>query len=115
MCGAPQPRGGQKLFQDWLGGSTNDNYFKYSATTHRFTQKDLAKYLRACKELDELEGAKSSDPVPVPGAKNRYEDFVAQHVNQTIAIHGTGDFLSWHRYFVHGYEKALREECGYTG
>jgi tyrosinase len=32
-----------------------------------------------------------------------------------MSIHGTGNFLSWHRYFVHGYEKALREECGYKG
>ncbi|KAH7067656.1 hypothetical protein BKA63DRAFT_479709 [Paraphoma chrysanthemicola] len=56
-----------------------------------------------------------SDPVKVPGAKTRYDDFVAQHINQTLTIHGTGNFLSWHRYFVFGYEKALREECGYTG
>ncbi|KAH7083569.1 hypothetical protein FB567DRAFT_87419 [Paraphoma chrysanthemicola] len=56
-----------------------------------------------------------SDATVVPGAKNRYDDFVAQHINQTTTIHGTGNFLSWHRYFVHGYEKALREECGYTG
>ena len=51
----------------------------------------------------------------VPGAKSRYDDFVAIHINQTLTIHGTGNFLSWHRYFVYTYEKALREECGYTG
>jgi tyrosinase len=51
----------------------------------------------------------------VPGAKSRYDDFVAQHINQTLSIHGTGNFLTWHRYFVYGYEKALRDECGYKG
>jgi tyrosinase len=56
-----------------------------------------------------------SDPALVPGARSRYDDFVAQHINQTNTIHGTGNFLSWHRYFVYGYEKALREECGYMG
>ncbi|KAH7398598.1 hypothetical protein BKA66DRAFT_546137 [Pyrenochaeta sp. MPI-SDFR-AT-0127] len=56
-----------------------------------------------------------SDPVEVPGAKTRYDDFVGQHINQTRSIHATGNFLSWHRYFVHGYEKALKEECGYKG
>ncbi|KAJ4364847.1 hypothetical protein N0V95_000596 [Ascochyta clinopodiicola] len=56
-----------------------------------------------------------SDPKLVPGAKTRYDDFVAQHINQTTSIHGTGNFLSWHRYFVHGYEQALRTECGYKG
>lgn len=50
-----------------------------------------------------------------PGAKSRYDDFVAVHINQTLTIHGTGNFLSWHRYFTYTYEKALREECGYTG
>lgn len=50
-----------------------------------------------------------------PGAKSRYDDFVAVHISQTTTIHGTGNFLSWHRYFVHTYEKALREECGYDG
>lgn len=25
------------------------------------------------------------------------------------------NFLSWHRYFVHTFETALRDECGYTG
>lgn len=50
-----------------------------------------------------------------PGAKTRYDDFVATHINQTLTIHGTGNFLSWHRYFVWTYETALRNECGYTG
>ncbi|KAL3422255.1 tyrosinase central domain-containing protein [Phlyctema vagabunda] len=55
------------------------------------------------------------DPAVVPGAKNRYDDFVAIHINQTLTIHGTANFLTWHRYFVWVYEEALRNECGYTG
>ncbi|KAF2469140.1 Di-copper centre-containing protein [Lindgomyces ingoldianus] len=50
-----------------------------------------------------------------PGVKNRYDDFVAAHMNQTLSIHGTGNFLVWHRYFTWAYEQALRNECGYTG
>ncbi|KAI9046822.1 hypothetical protein LZ554_008903 [Drepanopeziza brunnea f. sp. 'monogermtubi'] len=34
-----------------------------------------------------------------PGAKSRYDDFVVVHINQTLSIHGTGNFLAWHRYF----------------
>ncbi|KAF2111019.1 hypothetical protein BDV96DRAFT_194702 [Lophiotrema nucula] len=49
------------------------------------------------------------------GAKNRYDDFVATHINQTLSIHGTGNFLTWHRYFTWAYEQALRNECGYKG
>lgn len=62
-----------------------------------------------------IKAPSQSDPVQVPGARTRYDDFVAQHINQTLSIHVTGNFLSWHRYFVWGYEEALREECGYKG
>ncbi|KAF2736727.1 Di-copper centre-containing protein [Polyplosphaeria fusca] len=50
-----------------------------------------------------------------PGAKNRYDDFVAVHLQQTLTIHLTANFLTWHRYFTWAYENALRTECGYTG
>ncbi|KAK6542127.1 hypothetical protein TWF694_007894 [Orbilia ellipsospora] len=50
-----------------------------------------------------------------PGARSRFDDFVATHINQTFSIHATGNFLSWHRYYTFTYEKALREECGYDG
>ncbi|TGJ87734.1 hypothetical protein E0Z10_g1063 [Xylaria hypoxylon] len=56
-----------------------------------------------------------ADPTFAPGSRSRYDDFVAVHINQTLSIHGTGNFLTWHRYFVHAYETALRNECGYTG
>ncbi|OCL09552.1 Di-copper centre-containing protein [Glonium stellatum] len=55
------------------------------------------------------------DQSKYPGAKTRYDDFVAVHINQTLYIHGTGNFLSWHRYFTWSYELALRNECGYNG
>jgi hypothetical protein len=32
-----------------------------------------------------------------------------------MSIHGTGNFLSWHRYFTYAYENALRVECAYNG
>lgn len=50
-----------------------------------------------------------------PGAKSRFDDFVAVHINQTLSIHATGNFLSWHRYFTWTYEHALRAECDYEG
>ncbi|KAL8383595.1 hypothetical protein RB595_010677 [Gaeumannomyces hyphopodioides] len=55
------------------------------------------------------------DPARYPGAKSRYDDFVAVHINQSLTIHGTGNFLSWHRYYTWAYETALRTECGFTG
>ena len=54
-------------------------------------------------------------PGEAPGAKSRYDDFVAMHINQTLSIHFTGYFFSWHRYFIWSFEKALQDECGYKG
>ncbi|KAK4935227.1 hypothetical protein LTR10_023689 [Elasticomyces elasticus] len=54
-------------------------------------------------------------PGVVPGAKSRFDDFSAVHINQTTGIHLDGVFLSWHRNFLQLWETALREECGYPG
>jgi tyrosinase len=77
------------------------------------SKKERKSYISAVQCL--IKSPSKSDPTLVPGARTRYDDFVAQHINQTTTIHGTGNFLTWHRYFVYGYEKALREECGYDG
>jgi tyrosinase len=50
-----------------------------------------------------------------PGAKTRFDDYVAAHVDLTMEIHYSGTFLGWHRYFVSEYEHGLRNECNYTG
>ncbi|KAK4156065.1 hypothetical protein C8A00DRAFT_31115 [Chaetomidium leptoderma] len=55
------------------------------------------------------------DPVTVPGSKSLFDDFVAIHLMQTMNIHLSGIFLTWHRYYTWVYEEKLRTECGYTG
>ena len=37
------------------------------------------------------------------------------HVNYTLNVHLSGLFLPWHRHFLWLWEKALRDECGYSG
>ncbi|KAK4237182.1 putative tyrosinase [Achaetomium macrosporum] len=70
-------------------------------------------YIRAVQCL--MRKPSKYDPKAAPGAKTRYDDFVAVHINQTLSIHGTANFLSWHRWFVYTFEQALRNECGYKG
>ncbi|KAK0721251.1 hypothetical protein B0T21DRAFT_258234, partial [Apiosordaria backusii] len=53
-------------------------------------------------------------PGLVPAAQSIFDDFVWVHYNQTPFTHGTGNFLSWHRYYMHTYETHLGA-CGYTG
>ncbi|KAK3321711.1 hypothetical protein B0H66DRAFT_552505 [Apodospora peruviana] len=48
------------------------------------------------------------------GSVSLFDDFEAIHINQTGSIHLTGSFLTWHRYFIHTYEKKL-QACGYNG
>ncbi|KAE8331017.1 hypothetical protein BDV39DRAFT_212441 [Aspergillus sergii] len=50
-----------------------------------------------------------------PGVRDRWDDFVATHINYTNNIHFNGLLLPWHRHFVYLWEMALREECGYKG
>ncbi|KAF4637486.1 hypothetical protein G7Y89_g594 [Cudoniella acicularis] len=50
-----------------------------------------------------------------PGALNRFDDFVATHESMAVELHSTPHLLPAHRVYIWAYEKALREECGYTG
>ncbi|KAF4635209.1 hypothetical protein G7Y89_g2881 [Cudoniella acicularis] len=56
-----------------------------------------------------------SPPEVVPGARSRFDDFHASHINATSWVHVSTYFLPWHRYLQSAYENALRDECGYTG
>ncbi|KAI7924943.1 hypothetical protein M9X92_003519 [Pyricularia oryzae] len=70
-------------------------------------------YIDAVKCLQSKPGKTPADLAE--GVRTRFDDFVATHINQTMTIHYTGNFLSWHRYYTHLYEETLREECGYNG
>ncbi|OLN96037.1 Tyrosinase 3 [Colletotrichum chlorophyti] len=77
------------------------------------SQQERLAYVNAVKCLQKLP---PRTPASVAaGAKSRFDDFIVTHIQQTLTIHYTGNFMPWHRWFVHLYEKALREECGYTG
>ncbi|VUC35833.1 unnamed protein product [Clonostachys rosea] len=77
------------------------------------SKKERKSYIDAVKCL---QSKPARTPAEVaPGAKTRFDDYVATHINQTLNIHYTGSFLSWHRYFTWVYEEALRNECGYKG
>ncbi|KAI9036121.1 tyrosinase family protein [Aspergillus affinis] len=77
------------------------------------SKHERRKYIEAVQCL--ISKPSQSDPDFAPGARTRFDDFVAVHINQTMYIHMTGNFLTWHRYFTWAYERALREECGYKG
>ncbi|KAL2134941.1 hypothetical protein VTI74DRAFT_10348 [Chaetomium olivicolor] len=53
-------------------------------------------------------------PGVAPGSKSLFDDFVYVHMNSTLFIHFTGNFLIWHRYYIQEYERRLNA-CGYDG
>ncbi|KAK0387760.1 hypothetical protein NLU13_4005 [Sarocladium strictum] len=79
---------------------------------NRMRKKERKNYIKAVECLFDLPAKTRGF---AHGARTRHDDFVAVHINQTLVIHQTGNFLTWHRYFVWVYEKTLRDECGYKG
>ena len=59
------------------------------ATQHRgdISKKERREYIAAMLCL--MSRPSRLDQTEYPGAKTRYDDFVAVHINQTLAIHGT--------------------------
>lgn len=56
----------------------------------------------------------SVDPT-FSAARNHFDDYVAVHLNQTNTVHGTANFLTWHRYLIWLWEQRLRNTCDYKG
>ena len=46
---------------------------------------------------------------------SRYSDLEALYQNLTAIIHDVGQFLPWHRYFVHVHHEILKTQCNYGG
>lgn len=56
-----------------------------------------------------------SDPKIVPGARSRFDDFIAAHIQQAYNIHFSGNLFAWHRAYLWELEQALVNDCGYKG
>jgi len=52
---------------------------------------------------------------PIDPNSSYYDDLVYLHMDLNPAVHFTGMFLPWHRYFVKHFENSLRDKCGYEG
>ncbi|KAK4498915.1 hypothetical protein PRZ48_009425 [Zasmidium cellare] len=50
-----------------------------------------------------------------PGARTRWDDFAVGHLINVMSVHRSPWLAVWHRHYNWRLERALREECGYSG
>ncbi|KAL8735376.1 MAG: hypothetical protein Q9166_000921 [cf. Caloplaca sp. 2 TL-2023] len=97
--------------------TTLDRCNQFTVHTRRewgaMSKLERKNYINAVKCLAKLPA--KSDKKIVPGARSRFDDFVASHIQQAYNIHFSGNLFAWHRTFLWEYEQALRSECGYSG
>lgn len=75
------------------------------------TRIEKLAYINGIKCLKQLPSR--FPPGVVPAAENFLDDFTAVHINQSLSIHISGIFLSWHRHYLHLLEVALHDHCNY--
>ncbi|KAF2744627.1 Di-copper centre-containing protein [Sporormia fimetaria CBS 119925] len=80
---------------------------------HDLTVPQREEYIRAVLCLQSKPPKADTDKYP--GVLSRYDDFVLTHETQASHLHSTPHLFPAHRLYIWAYEKALREECGYTG
>jgi tyrosinase len=100
------------------GTTINSTYNTFQPHTLTKPRSDLSvderkEYIRAVLCLQSKPAKAPKDTVP--GALSRFDDFVATHMTMAGMLHSPTNLFAAHRYFIHVYEKALREECGYKG
>ncbi|KAL2255664.1 hypothetical protein VTK26DRAFT_2924 [Humicola hyalothermophila] len=97
-------------------GQTNNCTLENALVRREWTDLSVAEredYIAAVLCLQKLPPKAPRDQVP--GALSRFDDFVATHMTMAPMLHSPANLFAGHRYFIHAYEKALREECGYKG
>ncbi|KAL8951513.1 MAG: hypothetical protein Q9222_002516 [Ikaeria aurantiellina] len=77
------------------------------------SKRERREYIQAVQCIRQ-KPARSSNTT-VPGARTRYDDWLATHIINTLQVHFSGLFFQYHRHATWTYEKALQEECGYRG
>ncbi|KAH8892164.1 putative tyrosinase [Thozetella sp. PMI_491] len=87
--------------------------YKLTLSSSTLSNREKLAYTNAVKCL--MNSPSQMAEGEAPGAKSRYDDFVAIHITQTPFIHLSGSFLSWHRNYIYAFERALRDECDYDG
>lgn len=97
-------------------GKTNNCTLENARVRKEWSDMSTAEreeYIRAVLCLQKKPPKAPKDKAP--GSLSRFDDFVATHMTQAPMLHSPTNLFAAHRYFIHVYERELREQCGYTG
>ncbi|KAL1583098.1 hypothetical protein WHR41_08301 [Cladosporium halotolerans] len=103
----------QRLQERELDGSCTFETARVRTEFRKMSNDDRKSFTDAVLCLKQV--PTSVDQSAYPGVQSRYDEYVATHINMTMNIHVTADFLAWHRNFVAHFEEDLINLCGYTG
>lgn len=103
----------QRLQERDLDGSCTFESARVRTEFRKMSNQDRKSFTDAITCLKQT--PTSVDGNQYPGVKSRYDEYVATHINMTMQIHVTADFLAWHRNFIWEWENDLINTCGYTG
>jgi tyrosinase len=93
------------------GGSCNMGNVKIRREWRTLSKAQRKNYIKAVQCVQKTPSI--LPPGTAAGSKTLFDDFVYVHLQSTPFIHFTGNFLIWHRYYIHAYEKRLNA-CGYN-
>ncbi|KAF7589831.1 hypothetical protein BBP40_003641 [Aspergillus hancockii] len=103
---------------------TVSGFFSRSCTKEKMTIRKEWRHLNQKEQDTFLDAVQCLMDKPAKSGliatTSRFSDLQALHRGMTNTayadiIHHVGQFLPWHRYYMHIYETLLRDECGYTG
>jgi len=103
----------QRLQERPLNGSCTFETARVRTEFRKMSNQDRKSFTDAITCLKQV--PTTADGTAYPGVKSRYDEYVATHINMTMSIHVTADFLAWHRNFIWEWENDLINTCGYTG
>lgn len=103
----------QRLQERELNGSCTYENARVRTEFRQMSNEDRKSFTDAIMCLKQL--PTTVDANTYPGVQSRYDEYVATHIDLTMNIHVTADFLAWHRNYIWEWENDLINQCGYTG
>ncbi|PQE17834.1 di-copper centre protein [Rutstroemia sp. NJR-2017a WRK4] len=99
----------------WRAASPSSVTFSSTCSSPPIRREWRTLSSNAKKEYIDAVQCLTTRPSKVRNNGSLYDDFPFVHQQTAPTAHAAASFLPWHRYFIHVYEDALRNDCGFRG